>query len=68
MQGKYWFVVNMFQTCKNTYSLSANLTNPSRRLATGSMNIYIIKTQLVLYYQCCDLIGWATARLYVIAH
>ena len=28
----------------------------------------ISKIQLVVYYQCCVLIGWATARLYVIAH
>ena len=26
------------------------------------------KIQLVVYYQCCILIGWATTRLYVIAH
>ena len=24
------------------------------------------KIQLVVYYQCCILIGWATTRLYVI--
>ena len=29
---------------------------------------YIGKIQLVVYYQCCFLIGWATTRLYVIAH
>ena len=29
---------------------------------------YISKIQLVVYYQCCFLIGWATTRLYVIAH
>ena len=29
---------------------------------------YISKIQLVVYYQCCVLIGWATTRLYVIAH
>ena len=28
----------------------------------------ISKIQLVVYYQCCILIGWATTRLYVIAH
>ena len=28
----------------------------------------ISKIQLVVYYQCCVLIGWATTRLYVIAH
>ena len=26
------------------------------------------KIQLVVYYQCCFLIGWATTRIYVIAH
>ena len=28
----------------------------------------ISKIQLVVYYQCYVLIGWATTRLYVIAH
>ena len=28
----------------------------------------ISKIVLVVYYQCCVLIGWATTRLYVIAH
>ena len=26
------------------------------------------KIQLVVYYQYCVLIGWATSRLFVIAH
>ena len=33
--------------------------------------IFIIlfsKIQLVVYYQCCILIGWATTMLFVIAH
>ena len=29
--------------------------------------MHISKIQLVVYYQCCILIGWATTRLYVIA-
>ena len=29
---------------------------------------HISKIQLVVYHQCCVLIGWATTRLYVIAH
>ena len=29
---------------------------------------YVSKIQLVVYYQCCVLIGWATTRLFVIAH
>ena len=33
------------------------------------MRLHIIsKIQLVVYNQCCVLIGWATTRLYVIAH
>ena len=32
------------------------------------LDIMISKIQLVVYYQCCVLIGWATTRLYVIAH
>ena len=30
--------------------------------------LFTSKIQLVVYYQCCILIGWATTRLYVIAH
>ena len=30
--------------------------------------IYVSKIQLVVYYQRCILIGWATTRLYVIAY
>ena len=30
--------------------------------------IVISKIELVVYHQCCILIGWATSRLYVIAH
>ena len=29
---------------------------------------YFSKILLVVYYQCCTLIGWAITRLYVIAH
>ena len=30
--------------------------------------LIISKIQLVVYYQCCILIGWAATRLHVIAH
>ena len=30
--------------------------------------LYFGKIQLVVFHQCCILIGWATTRLYVIAH
>ena len=30
--------------------------------------IFISKIQLVVHHQCCVLIGWASTRLYVIAH
>ena len=34
-----------------------------------TQDVYIFsKIQLVVYYQCCILIGWATTRLYVITH
>ena len=35
---------------------------------TATTITQISKIQLVVYYQCCVLIGWATSRLYVIAH
>ena len=34
----------------------------------GGCIILFSKIQLVVYYQCCILIGWATTRLYVIAN
>ena len=40
-----------------------------RESGWSQMNFsYISKIQLVVYYQCCILIGWASTRLYVIAH
>ena len=30
--------------------------------------LHISKIQLVVYYQCRVLIGWATSRLFVIVH
>ena len=30
--------------------------------------LFFSEIQLVVYYQCCILIGWATTSLYVIAH
>ena len=36
--------------------------------ASYSSIMHLGKIQLVIYYQCCVLIGWATTRLYVIAH
>ena len=33
-----------------------------------SQILFISQIQLVVYYQYCVLIGWATSRLYVIAH
>ena len=44
--------------------------NPILRLAFNLVwRIYdVSKIQLLVYHQCCVLIGWATTRLYVIAH
>ena len=44
-------------------SVSIALTPRHISSITGISNI-----QLVVYYQCCVLIGSATTRLYVIAH
>ena len=44
------------------------------RMATSPLYSYnrtiiiFSKIQLVVYYQCCILIGWATHRLYAIVH
>ena len=40
----------------------------SPRDMTRVLIFIISKIQLVVYYQSCLLIGWATTRLYVIAH
>ena len=48
-----------------------NAVTVSCRWHIGGVSYDIIcvsKIQLVVYYQCCILIGWATTRLYVIAH
>ena len=43
-------------------------TYPWGKGGTTSDIFYFSKIQLVVYYQCCVLIGWATTWLYVIAH
>ena len=56
------------------YNPSARDTIVRKTIITNTNNrkkkfIYVFsKVQLVVYYQCCVLIGWATTRLYVIAH
>ena len=40
----------------------------NREAEYGQSLSLISKIQLVIYYQCCVLIGWATTRPYVIAH
>ena len=45
----------------------ATETAPSERNHSAPIFTFS-KIQLVVYYQCCVLIGWAAARLYVIAH
>ena len=41
---------------------------PRHQCFYDGLDIMISKIQLAVYYQCCVLIGWATSRLYVIAH
>ena len=38
------------------------------KIAVDEEAFSISKIQLVVYYQCCVLIGWATTGLYVTAH
>ena len=46
------------------WSMVGNLSNRS----SGAQIPRVSKVQLVVYYQCCVLIGRATSRLFVIAH
>ena len=53
----------------NKNNLIAHTQYSSRKIEKGKLQIFpISKIQLVVYYQRCILIGWATTRLYVIAH
>ena len=42
--------------------------DPLNRLANVLGLSVFSKIRIVVYYQCCILIGWATTRPYVIAH
>ena len=48
--------------CAGTKPTPGSVFAPDRIISDLS------KIQLVVYYQCCVLIGGATTRLYVIAH
>ena len=51
--------INLLVVYRESVNLIGYIT---RRLSAVS------KIQLEVYHQCCVLIGWATSRLYVIAH
>ena len=57
----YWYLIS-HQIC--VYQFQFTLKATSRVCVVFNIS----KIQLVFYYQCCDLIGWATTRLYVIAY
>ena len=68
-----------FTVCNMTSSLSSShkflhclsqrfLTKCSWESLRNQRLTVFSKIQLVVYYQCCILIGWATTRRYVIAH
>ena len=58
-----WYLVPSLRTpCKPIHSIVVCSG------AQGTRGIIVItKIQLVVYYKCCILIGWATTRLYFIA-
>ena len=58
-----WWLRKISAAYSSLNSYGANLVSPEILNPTT-----ISKIQLVVYYQCCVLIGWATTRLYVIAH
>ena len=49
------------------YCLFSNKLFKPESLDNAILELYS-KIQLVVYYLCCVLIGWATTKLYVIAH
>ena len=53
---------------KNSYELEKYLDGKVPDKIMKLADTIISKIQLVVYYQCCFLIGWATTRLYVIAY
>ena len=56
-------------TLLNNYILTPSPLPFCEHSSMEGRRLYIFsKIQLVVYYQCCVLIGGATARLYVIAH
>ena len=62
----YWTIIRL---CALNSPVSNSPWPHLYRVSLDLKNIFIIsKIQLVVYYQCCVLIGWATSRLFVIAH
>ena len=53
------FILKEFQTC--------DVSSATDVAQLDTFILEISKIQLVVYYQCCVLVGWATTRLYVIA-
>ena len=53
------------------FAFAPTVTQITSDTRVGMFNLTITvfsKIQLVIYYQCCVLIGEATSRLFVIAH
>ena len=63
-------VVRTDQDSKLNYSLKKKIYSFCKKKIPIGFNkcIFISKIQLVVYYQCCFVIGRATTSLYVIAH
>ena len=56
-------LIHVFKaSAAHLYTIVAKSADPKDKI------LFFSKIQLVVYYLCCILIGWATTRLYVIAH
>ena len=67
----YHFPEKLFRACAvalKTPTPAASTTLAALHISTLGWIQYFSRIQLVVYHQCCVLIGWATSRLYVIAH
>ena len=63
-----WLWVNWFEYKKLFGQKGKEFLPSYLHKFKGSFKIIISKIQLVVYRQCCILNGWATSRLYAIAH
>ena len=65
----HWSISHINNTLFSTITLWFLSTDAKLNcLKTSPYTVVFSKLQLVVYYQCCILIGWAATRLYVTVH